>query len=309
MDSIELKPYLRVLHEQGIALKTDIQAFLDSWPIKEDNSEEEFEDLPSEKRKKGEFLITNVRKWFNLLKSQILPHLLYDQTYLYYLLRRVEASITKMSYIRPYPESIPSTITLIQSDTLWPEYNQYNRKRDIEVFSTLENAKKDVASAIDTAVSLIESVPEDAMPIQSRQPLEVLRYEPNSAFILMWMDPKHHELDDVCNAIKEVCKEFGIRALRADDIQHEDKITDLVLSSIAQSEFLIADLTGERPNVYYEIGYAHALGKRPILYRKEGTCLHFDLSVHNVPEYRNITHLKQHLKMRFESMLGRTPNE
>jgi nucleoside 2-deoxyribosyltransferase len=129
----------------------------------------------------------------------------------------------------------------------------------------------------------------------------------NTAFIVMAMDPNDHSLTDVCNTIKEACKEFGIEAYRADDIEHQDRITDKVLEHIASAEFIIADLTYERQNVYYEIGYAHALRKRPILVRKAGTTLHFDLSVHNAPEYRNNTDLRAILLKRFEAILGRPP--
>ncbi|MGA2028494.1 MAG: hypothetical protein ABSG87_00260 [Verrucomicrobiota bacterium] len=159
----------------------------------------------------------------------------------------------------------------------------------------------------DHVFKLIRTASTPANPADAGAAIPTSRYKPGTAFILMWMDKTHAELDDVSNAIKEVCQNFGIRAVRADDVEHSDRITDIILEQIRDSEFLIADLTGERPNVYYEIGFAHSLGKRPILYRKEGTKLHFDLSIHNAPEYRNVTELKELLTKRFEALLGRAP--
>ena len=132
-------------------------------------------------------------------------------------------------------------------------------------------------------------------------------YRPNTLFILTAIDPSKHDLEDAYFAIKEVCAEFGIAAERADKIEHQGRITDRILHEIATCQFLIADLSYERPNVYYEVGYAHALNKNPILFRRKDTPLHFDLSVHNVPEYRNATELRELVRNRLKSILGRDP--
>ena len=127
----------------------------------------------------------------------------------------------------------------------------------------------------------------------------------DSAFIMMWMDPNCPELEDIYATIKRCFKNFGISAERADDIEHTGKITEEIISKIRSSEFLYADLTGARPNVYYEVGFAHAISRKVILYRKSGETLHFDLAGYNCPEYKNLVDLENKLNAKLENMTGR----
>lgn len=143
----------------------------------------------------------------------------------------------------------------------------------------------------------------------SKQILSAHKYRLNSAFIMMWMDAAQPELEDVRDTVCSTFDKFGIRAIRADDIEHEGIITQRILDEVRTSEFLFADLTGARPNVYYEVGFAHALGKRVILYRKKGTGLHFDLAGYNCPEYENLRDLKEKLTKRLESITNKQAHE
>jgi len=146
-------------------------------------------------------------------------------------------------------------------------------------------------------LELVEATPDAGLARDLESNPDIARYRKDAVFIMMWIDPSRPELEDVFEAVKECCASFGLRAQRADEIEHEGVITDRVLSEIRTAEFLIADLTGERPSVYYEVGYAHALGKRVIMYRRTGTTINFDLASYNCPEYKNVTELRERKRL------------
>ena len=190
-----------------------------------------------------------------------------------------------------------SSISLPTGDDGYDAYLSYenlnNLMEEFYTWKPLESVGGTVASWF----------PQNPMP--SVAVGDEVKKKPNTAFIIMPIDPSKPDLLDVLNSIKEICAKFSIGAVRADEIEHQQQITDVVLQQIRECEFLIADLSLERPNVYYEIGYAHAIGKRPILFRKKGIPLHFDLSVHNAREFENVTELKNKLESYFEEVLGR----
>jgi hypothetical protein len=222
------------------------------------------------------------------------------------LLRLAEAS----PLITPYDREMLVSCARKMLASLNIAYYWEHESRVVESPTNPQRARQqwlDAVQEIRERLPLFASAPETSEDRATRTSSRLRSYRPNTAFIMMWISDDQPELEDIKNTIKFAFDEFGIQAIRSDEIEHEGTITQRILDEIATSEFLIADLTGERPSVYYEIGYAHALDKRVILYRRKGTRLHFDLSVHNVPEYDNLTDLRNKLMSRLAAVTGREP--
>lgn len=94
-------------------------------------------------------------------------------------------------------------------------------------------------------------------------------------FVLMPFDP---EFDDIYQlGIKPACKNAGAYAERVDEQLFAESILERVYNQISKADVIIADMTGRNPNVFYETGYAHALGKKVILLTQNTEDIPFDL--------------------------------
>jgi hypothetical protein len=93
-------------------------------------------------------------------------------------------------------------------------------------------------------------------------------------FVIM---PFSTSLAFVYEVIKEVVTREGIECLRADESAVAQPIVEEVKDQIMNADLVIADITGRNPNVYYEAGFAHALGKKVILIAQSEADLAFDL--------------------------------
>ncbi len=99
--------------------------------------------------------------------------------------------------------------------------------------------------------------------------------EPIFAFVLM---PFSDEFDDIYKfGIKETAKNIGIKAERVDEQLYSEGILSRIYSQIDQADLIITDMTGRNPNVFYEVGYAHAKNKICLHLTQDTTDIPFDL--------------------------------
>ena len=94
-------------------------------------------------------------------------------------------------------------------------------------------------------------------------------------FVLM---PFNEEFDDIYKfGIKGAAEDANAHAERVDEQLYDEGILDRIFNQINKADVIIADMTGRNPNVFYEVGYAHALGKIVLLLTQNADDIPFDL--------------------------------
>jgi hypothetical protein len=101
----------------------------------------------------------------------------------------------------------------------------------------------------------------------------------------------------------------GFEVVRIDEKAGPGVIFQDIQREIEQAEIVIAEITPANPNVFYELGYAHALGKPTILLAQRGAQLPFDISSFRVVFYNDTiggkAEVERNLRRHLEAISGR----
>jgi nucleoside 2-deoxyribosyltransferase len=94
--------------------------------------------------------------------------------------------------------------------------------------------------------------------------------------------------NELFKRVKRIVEKWGhadLKCQKADDFFATDSLMETIASKIKAASLVIADLTGRNPNVFYELGLAHAWHKPVILLAKRSEDVPSDLRAQRYYQY------------------------
>lgn len=111
------------------------------------------------------------------------------------------------------------------------------------------------------------------------------------------------------NELKEYFKE-EYDFINAGDMDNQQNILKDIVVGISSADIIVADLTGNNPNVFYELGLAHAMNKKVIIITQAIDELPFDIKSYRAFQYSmmfyKIPELKEELKKNLDGAIDGT---
>lgn len=124
------------------------------------------------------------------------------------------------------------------------------------------------------------------------------------------MMPFSAEFDAVHRTLQEAVQLVGFRCMRADNFWEHHAIIQDIVNLIARARIVICDCSGRNPNVFYEAGIAHTLGKEVIIITQSENDVPFDLRhLRYIPYLNNgegLTKLSASVQSRIKTLVNAT---
>jgi hypothetical protein len=159
--------------------------------------------------------------------------------------------------------------------------NTYNLK--VTLNNTTKRARLSSSHSEFVSTATVDSIPEKVItfcPEVFRVPNKL----PQDRMVAVMM-PFRAEFDPTYDAIKAACAAVSIFCYRADDIWENNTFIQDIFELIFCSKVVVVDFSGKNPNVMYETGIAHTLGKHVIPIAQAIEDVPSDLRHHRVLKY------------------------
>jgi hypothetical protein len=153
--------------------------------------------------------------------------------------------------------------------------------------ANLTTIEQYLVDALDVGGEVVSTAPSKARRIVfSPSVFEVPDEAPDPHLVAVMM-PFTPEFEPVFKAISKTCRLGSLKCLRVKDIWEHSAIMQDVFSLIFRANVVVCDFTGRNPNVFYEAGIAHTLGKHVIPISQSAHDVPFDLAHHRYLSYLN----------------------
>jgi hypothetical protein len=108
---------------------------------------------------------------------------------------------------------------------------------------------------------------------------------PGKVFVVMQFSEPYKQL--YSEVIRPVANEFGLEAYHVGEVFGPGVVLNDIVQGLVEAKVVIAEVTPSNQNVFYELGYAHALEKPTILLAERGKQLPFDITGYRCLFYEN----------------------
>ncbi|MCU0645611.1 MAG: SUMF1/EgtB/PvdO family nonheme iron enzyme, partial [bacterium] len=133
------------------------------------------------------------------------------------------------------------------------------------------------------------------------QGIEMPTKKKKLCFVLM---PFKDEMKEVYwKAIKPAAEDVEFDCLRVDERKGPLNIPKEIVQHIFSSDAIVADLTGKNPNVFYEMGIAHAIANKTVMIIQKTEDLPFDVNNYRCIHYEQTENGLAELKTKLSEFL------
>ena len=126
--------------------------------------------------------------------------------------------------------------------------------------------------------------------------------------LVFYLTPFSKEFAEDFESVYNVCRTYGLKCLRGDEEFISGDVFPFIIKSLVKARIVIANISGRNPNVFYELGIAHALSKPTIIISRNLSDASFDVRTKQIILYHDSSELKESLRLALARTFAKEQN-